>query len=64
MFREMRRKKQQLPQSETVQIVNEATCAIVGVIGDEGYPYTFPISHVFDEEIGRASCRERVFYSV
>ncbi|MCI8349451.1 MAG: pyridoxamine 5'-phosphate oxidase family protein [Firmicutes bacterium] len=49
MFREMRRKKQQLPQSETVQIVNEATCAIVGVIGDEGYPYTFPISHVFDE---------------
>ena len=35
MFREMRRKKQQLPQSETVQIVNEATCAIVGVIRSE-----------------------------
>lgn len=50
MFREMRRKKQLLPESELTDIVNQATCAVVGVIGDEGYPYTFPISHAFDEE--------------
>lgn len=48
MFREMRRIKQLLPQEETVRIVNEATCAVVGVIGDDGYPYTFPISHALD----------------
>ena len=50
MFREMRRKKQLLPKEETIAIINEATCAIIGAIGDDGYPYTFPISHVFDEE--------------
>lgn len=50
MFREMRRKKQLLPNEETVSIINQATCAVVGVIGDDGYPYTFPISHAFDME--------------
>jgi len=53
MFREMRRKKQLLPEEETIAIINETTCAIIGVIGDDGYPYTFPISHAFDEESGK-----------
>ena len=53
MFREMRRKKQQLPAEETLAIIDEATCAVVGVIGDDGYPYTFPISHAYDAEAGK-----------
>lgn len=53
MFREMRRKKQQLPAEETLAIIAEATCAVVGVIGDDGYPYTFPISHAYDAEAGK-----------
>lgn len=32
------------------QLIDNATCAIIGVIGDEGYPYTFPISHALDKE--------------
>ncbi len=50
MFREMRRKKQLLPLEETIALIDNATCAIIGVIGDEGYPYTFPISHALDKE--------------
>lgn len=53
MFREMRRKKQLLPKEETDGIISRATCMVVGVIGDDGYPYTFPISHAFDEENGK-----------
>ena len=51
MFREMRRKKQLLPLEETIALIDNATCAIIGVIGDEGYPYTFPISHALDKEM-------------
>lgn len=50
MFREMRRKKQMIPEAETAEIIGQATNAIIGVIGDDGYPYTFPISHAFDKE--------------
>jgi len=51
MFREMRRFKQLLPEEETRQILDEATNVIVGVIGDEGYPYTVPVSHAVDGDI-------------
>ena len=47
MFREMRRKAQQLTEAECVNILNNATSGILGVFGDDGYPYTVPVSHVF-----------------
>jgi nitroimidazol reductase NimA-like FMN-containing flavoprotein (pyridoxamine 5'-phosphate oxidase superfamily) len=47
MFREMRRKAQQLTEAECVDILNHATSGILGVFGDDGYPYTVPVSHVF-----------------
>ena len=53
MFREMRRKKQQLSPEETIALIDRATCAVIGVSGDDGYPYTFPISHAYDAEAGK-----------
>ena len=47
MFREMRRKAQQLTEAECVDILKHATSGILGVFGDDGYPYTVPVSHVF-----------------
>ena len=47
MFRKMRRFNQQLDQAECEQILTEATHGVVGLIGDGGYPYTVPVSHVY-----------------
>lgn len=48
MFREMRRKKQQLTQEETMVILREGTSGVLSLTGDEGYPYGVPLSYVFD----------------
>jgi hypothetical protein len=48
MFREMRLLKQQLPAEEAVAILQTATSGVLGVHGDDGYPYTVPVSHVYD----------------
>ena len=47
MFREMRRKKQQLPQEECVEILKHNTSGVLAVCGDHGYPYAVPISYVY-----------------
>ena len=49
MFREMRRKNQRLSQEETALILSNATSGVLAVLGDEGYPYAVPISHVYEE---------------
>lgn len=49
MFREMRRRGQQLSREECEQILTEATSGVLGVIGDGGYPYTVPVSHVYHD---------------
>ena len=46
MFRKMRRFKQLLPEQETVSIIDGAKTGVLGVIGDDGYPYTVPVNHV------------------
>ncbi|OUO28268.1 pyridoxamine 5'-phosphate oxidase family protein [Eubacterium sp. An3] len=48
MFREMRRKKQQLTQEETMVILRERTSGVLSLTGDEGYPYGVPLSYVYD----------------
>ena len=50
MFREMRRKRQQLTKAECVEILNRNTSGVLAVLGDEGYPYTVPLSYVYDGE--------------
>ena len=47
MFREMRRKKQQLSEVETAEILKRGTSGTLALFGDGGYPYAVPISYVF-----------------
>ena len=46
-FRPMRRFKQQLPDEECEAILKEAYRGFLSVVGDGGYPYTFPINFVY-----------------
>ncbi len=47
MFREMRRKKQQLSEKETIQLLKNGTSGVLAVQGEDGYPYAVPLSHVY-----------------
>ena len=44
MFREMRRKRQQLPPEECRAILWRGTSGVLAVSGDDGYPYAVPLS--------------------
>ena len=71
MFREMRRKRQQLPREEAEAVLRRGSFGVLAVHGEDGYPYAVPLSYVYwngkiyfhcarEGQIGRASCRERV----
>jgi len=47
MFREMRRKKQELSAADTAAVFERATSGVLAVSGDDGYPYTVPISFIY-----------------
>lgn len=47
MFRQMRRFKQQLSEEEAQKILKQGKTGILGVLGEEGYPYTVPINYVY-----------------
>ncbi|NYB73556.1 pyridoxamine 5'-phosphate oxidase family protein [Sedimentibacter hydroxybenzoicus DSM 7310] len=49
MFREMRRIKQLLSNEETIEILNSCTSGVLGVAGDDDYPYTVPVSYTYDD---------------
>lgn len=48
MFREMRRKKQELSFKDSIAILKQATSGVLAVLGDDNYPYAVPLSFVFD----------------
>lgn len=48
MFREMRRKKQELSLEYIIAILNRATSGVLAVSGDDDYPYAVPLSFVYD----------------
>ena len=48
MFREMRRKRQQLTGAECSGILQRNTSGVLAVSGDGGYPYAVPLSYVYD----------------
>lgn len=52
MWREMRRKKQELPQDECTQILRAAKRGFLAVHGEEGYPYVAPTDYAYNEEDG------------
>ena len=49
MFREMRRIRQQISTEECAEILRRASSGVLGLYGDDGYPYTVPISFVYQE---------------
>ena len=49
MFREMRRNKQQLNENEIEAILNGHTSGVLAVHGENGYPYTIPLSYTYDD---------------
>jgi hypothetical protein len=48
-FREMRRKRQQLSNEESIAIMQKATAGTLALLGDSDYPYAVPISYVYHE---------------
>ena len=46
-FRAMRRKRQQLSEEESIEILRKATAGTLALLGDGGYPYAVPISYVY-----------------
>ena len=48
-FRAMRRKRQQLSEAESIEILKKATAGTLALLGDNGYPYAVPISYVYAE---------------
>ena len=53
MFREMLRKKQQLPEEECLELLKAEPRGVLSVLGDEGYPYGMPINFWYCPENGK-----------
>ena len=53
MFREVARKREQLPEEECVEILKTQLRGVLSVLGDDDYPYGLPINHFYCEEDGR-----------
>ena len=45
----MRRFKQQLAETETLEILRNSTSGVLSLCGDDGMPYGVPLSHVYDD---------------
>ena len=49
MFREMRRKNQELSREEAEAVLRRGTSGVLAVAGDGGYPYAVPLSYAYAE---------------
>jgi uncharacterized protein len=49
MFRPMRRKKQLLPEAETIAMLESCTSGVLAVHGDDDYPYAVPLSYAYED---------------
>lgn len=49
MFREMRRKLQQLTDDETEEIFRRGSHGVLSVTGDDGYPYGVPLNYCYED---------------
>ena len=45
-FRTMRRKRQELTETECTEILEKATSGVLSLLGDDGYPYGVPITPI------------------
>ena len=53
MFREMARKKQQLPHAACIRLLTELPRGVLSLLGEEGYPYGVPMDHWYNPEDGK-----------
>ena len=53
MFRELLRKKQQLPEDACIRILKTELRGVLSVLGDDDYPYGMPINHYYCEADGK-----------
>lgn len=49
IFREMRRRKQELSRQEVADILHKGTFGVLALLGDNDHPYAVPISYVYDD---------------
>lgn len=49
MFREMRRKNQQMSEENCAAVLERGTSGVLAVSGDDGYPYAVPLSYVYHD---------------
>ncbi len=49
MFRGMRRKRQVLPEAETIAMLRSCTSGVLAVHGDDDYPYAVPLSFAYED---------------
>lgn len=49
MFKEMRRKRQQLSQEECIAILEKMTSGVLALNDENGYPYAVPLSYVYSD---------------
>lgn len=52
MFREVVRKKQAMSREDCVALLRQVPRGVLGVQGDEGYPYAVPTNHFYDPRSG------------
>ncbi len=49
MFREMRRKDKALTNEDATNILKDASFGTLAISGEDGYPYSVPVSFVYDD---------------
>lgn len=49
-FKEMRRKRQQLTEEESIALLRHATSGVLSLVNKNGYPYGVPISYVYADK--------------
>lgn len=52
MFREIARKKQEIPMDKVIEILETEKRGVLSVLGDDGYPYGLPINYWYNNENG------------
>lgn len=50
MFRELRRKNQQLSETEARSILKNGSYGVLSVQGDDGYPYGVPVNYAYGDK--------------
>ena len=46
--RKMRRALQELSRAESEEILRRGSCGVLALQGDDGYPYTVPLSYCYE----------------